>query len=234
MDKAIKSSNLRMLEFAANKLGDLCQEVVFLGGCTTALLIDDESSPDVRFTIDVDCIVDVISRNAYSKFEKALRKQGFKNAIHEEVMCRWTFDDLVLDVMPIDEKILGFSNYCYKSAIKHPFIYEFPNSLNIKVVSAPYFLATKIEAFKARGKLDYLASHDFEDIISVIDGRLGIVKEVQHSNLELRQYLSKEFQNFTSSRAFHDALPGHFNQYGQLVEDKIDWLLDKISLMIKG
>ena len=131
-------------------------------------------------------------------------------------------------------RILGFSNYWYKSAIKHPFIYEFQNSLSIKVVSAPYFLATKIEAFKARGKLDYLASHDFEDIISVIDGRLGIVDEVQHSNLELRQYLAKEFQNFTSSRAFHDALPGHFNQYGQLVEDKVDWLLDKISLMTKG
>lgn len=198
------------------------------------MLIDDESRPDVRHTTDVDCIVDIISRSPYSKFEKSLRKQGFKNDIHADVLCRWFFDDLVLDVMPIEEKILGFGNFWYKSAIKNPWIYEFSNNLTIKVVSAPYFLATKIEAFKTRGKLDYLASHDFEDIISVIAGRIDLALEVQRSNPELRQYLVTEFNSFISSRAFHDAIPGHFTQYGRLVEDKVEWLLEKISLIIKA
>jgi hypothetical protein len=34
------------------------------------------------------------------------------------------------------------------------------------MVTAPYFLATKIEAFYGRGKKDFLASHDMEDIIN--------------------------------------------------------------------
>ena len=39
------------------------------------------------------------------------------------------------------------------------------------MVTAPYFMATKIEAFYGRGGDDFLGSHDMEDIITVIDGR---------------------------------------------------------------
>ena len=73
--------------------------------------------PDVRYTLDVDCIVDVISRNQYYQLEKKLNKQGFKKSITEDVICRWFYDDVILDVMPTDEAILGFGNRWYKQAI---------------------------------------------------------------------------------------------------------------------
>lgn len=227
----IGASNLRMLEFAATKLGDLCEDLIFVGGCTTALLINDKASPDVRFTMDVDCIIDVISAGAYYKFEKKLRAKGFEQSLNEGVICRWVLDELLLDVMPTDEKILGFSNCWYKSAIEHPFSYRFATGIEIKVVSAPYFLATKIEAFKARGASDYLASHDFEDIIAVLNGRIDIVSEVKNSSSELRKYLADEIRVFNQSRAFHDALPGHLSQYGLLAEERARWLLDIILKM---
>lgn len=40
-------------------------------------------------------------------------------------------------------------------------------------------IATKIEAFKGRGRGDFFASHDLEDLIFVMDGRSTIVEEVQ-------------------------------------------------------
>ena len=55
------TSNLKMLEFVARKLRALNEEVVFIGGCTTALFINDPLSLDVRPTWDVDCIIDVLS-----------------------------------------------------------------------------------------------------------------------------------------------------------------------------
>jgi hypothetical protein len=64
--------------------------------------------------------------------------------------------------------------------------------LEIRVVTAPYFLATKIEAFKGRGRGDFLASHDLEDLIYVIDGRSTIVEEVQTATPLLREYLRAE------------------------------------------
>lgn len=104
-----------MLEFVATKLGPLNDEAVYLGGCSTALFMTDSLLLDVRPTKDVDCIVDIVSRCEYYKFAKKLEKQGFKQSINESVMCRWHFDDVILDVMPTDEEILTFGNRWYKS-----------------------------------------------------------------------------------------------------------------------
>jgi hypothetical protein len=69
-----KLTNLRMLEFASLKLGPLSDQMMFLGGCTTALFITDQATPDVRVTVDVDCIIDAASRQAYYKLSNALLK----------------------------------------------------------------------------------------------------------------------------------------------------------------
>src|SRR3990167_4991890 len=139
INEVIKLSNLRMLQFVAIKLQDLCHDVVFLGGCTTGIFITDLASPDVRHTLDVDCIVDVISLNQYHTLEKKLQKQGFKKSMQDDVVCRWHYDDVILDVMPTDEKILGFGNRWYKQALQHSVNHLIHDNLIVKSVTAPYF-----------------------------------------------------------------------------------------------
>jgi hypothetical protein len=124
------ASNLAMLEFVARKLGKLKDQFIFLGGCTTALFITDPAAPDIRSTIDVDCIVDVASLVQYHKIERTLQKLGFKKSLVEEVICRWYYDDAILDVMPTDEKILGFSNYWYHIIANSQFHVALPGHLN--------------------------------------------------------------------------------------------------------
>ena len=80
INKQSQTANLAMLQIVADKLGDLCENVVFLGGCTTALLINDPVSPDVRRTFDVDCIIDVISVSI-TKYLNALGKKALSNLV---------------------------------------------------------------------------------------------------------------------------------------------------------
>lgn len=127
-----------MLEFVARKLGPLNNEVIYLGGCTTALFITDPLSLDVRPTKDVDCIVDIVSLPKYYQFGKKLSSQGFKQSIDESVICRWHYDEVILDVMPIDENVLKFGNRWYKEAIEHSITHELDDNLIIKSVTAPY------------------------------------------------------------------------------------------------
>lgn len=105
----------------------------------------------------------------------------------EDVICRWFYDDVILDMMPTNEKILGFGNRWYKKAIASSIIHSLTDNIEIRMVTAPYFLATKLEAFKTRGKMDFYASHDFEDIVSILDGRLEIVAEICRSEDELKK-----------------------------------------------
>lgn len=232
--KSQKLANLYMLEKVAKQLGPLCKDVVFLGGCTTALFITDSAAPDVRYTLDVDCIVDVISRNQYHQLEKQLRKQGFKQSLEENVICRWQFDNVILDVMPTDEKILGFGNKWYKPAIKNANKHNINKTVEINVVTTAYFLATKIEALKTRGKMDFFASHDFEDIVSVIDGRAELKQDIKDSDVKLKSYLQQSFKQILDDRSFHDALPGHFNIYGNLAKDRIELFLDSVEQIISS
>ncbi|WP_233579721.1 hypothetical protein [Legionella septentrionalis] len=122
--------------------------------------------------------------------------------MNDDVICRWHFDEIILDVMPTDEKILGWGNYWYKEAINHAISHQITEDLCIKSVTAPYFLATKIEAFKSRGNNDFLGSHDFEDIITVIAGCVDIGKEVQASNGNLKKHLQLVFSELLENDPF--------------------------------
>jgi len=222
------TSNLKMLEFVARKLGALNDEVVYLGGCTTALFINDPLSLDVRPTLDVDCIIDVISLGQYYQFEHKLMDKGFHRSMNDEVICRWHFDDIILDVMPTDEKILGWGNQWYKEAIKHAVNHQIADDLTIKSVTAPYFLATKIEAFKSRGNNDFLGSHDFEDIITVIAGCVDIADEVVATSNKLRSYLQSVFGEMLKNDQFELALPGHVSD-GPVTMQRVQTVIQRIK-----
>lgn len=224
--------NIQMLKLAAYRLGPLLDEVVFLGGCTTALLVTDPAAPSARYTLDVDCIVDVLSKSDYYRLAERLHQQGFKPSPADDVICRWHFDELILDVMPVDEKVLGFGNRWNRAAMGHAQRYPLTDDVTINIVTVPYFLATKLEAFRTRGQMDFLASHDFEDIIGVLDACVTWPQEVLQADAALIDYLVDHFGTMLKMRAFHDALPGHFSPYGALAEERIRLTVEKITMMV--
>ena len=73
--------------------------------------------------------------------------------------------------MPTEEKILGFSNKWYLAAVHTAQSVKVNNAVTIRLITAPVFICTKLDAFCDRGKGDYIGSHDLEDIIAVIDAR---------------------------------------------------------------
>ena len=163
----------------------------------------------MRETKDVDVIVEVTTRAEYYTLSKKLRELGFKEDQSEDApLCRWVMKGVILDVMPTDSEILGFSNAWYPVAMKEAVEIELPNGNKIKIVTAPYFLATKLEAFEGRGNGDYLLSHDLEDLISVVDGRPEIIEEVRRSDEDVKNYLSEKFNILLGDSRFIEALPG--------------------------
>lgn len=222
------TANLKMLEFVARKLGRLNDEVVYLGGCTVGLLITDSLLFDVRPTIDVDCIINIVSMSEYYQFAEKLKNQGFKEAANESVICRWYYDDVILDVMPNDEKILGFSNIWYKDAIKTATVHQLADDLIVRSVSAPYFIATKMVAFNARGDRDFLASPDLEDIVNVISGRKELVQEVNLENEKVKNYLKSFFKKLLQDDEFMASLPTHINE-GPVTDERLKVVIDRMK-----
>lgn len=204
--------NVENLVTAARLLGELADEVVFVGGAATGLLLTDPAAPDVRPTLDVDVVVEVASLPMYHRFGARLRERGFLEAPEEDVICRWKHREgkIVLDVMPTDKDIIGFSNPWYLPAMRHAQGLDV-EGLTLRVISAPFFLATKVEAFNSPGRKgggDFMASHDLEDIITVLDGRPEVVDEARQAPEDLRGFLAKTFTTWLDLDDFLDGLPG--------------------------
>ncbi len=206
----MRSRNTELLAATAELLRPVLGELVFVGGAITSLLVTDVGSGAPRATVDVDAIAEITSYAEYSAFGERLRDIGFSEDTSEGApLCRWVQKGLILDVMPMSEDILGFSNRWYRAALSAATLHVLSPNLKVRVITAPYFLATKIEAFRGRGNGDFFTSHDLEDLIFVIDGRSTIAAEVQAETIGLRKYLAVQIKAFLAMPDFMDALPGY-------------------------
>ena len=85
----------------------------------TSLLVTDEGAGVPRTTLDVDAIAEISFYAEYTVFGERLRALGLSEDTSEDApLCRWVQSGTILDVMPLDEKILGFSNRWYPAGWK--------------------------------------------------------------------------------------------------------------------
>ena len=162
----------------------------------------------IRPTNDVDAIVDVTSYAKYSQLAERLRALGLAEDTSDGApICRWLHQDLIVDVMPTDARILGFSNQWYLPAIRSSQTISIAES-QVRLVTPVYFIASKLDAFHGRGKDDIVMSHDLEDIIAVVDGRRELIGEIQRATAEVRRYIAIEINALLGNKVFVESLSG--------------------------
>jgi predicted nucleotidyltransferase len=209
------SRNLFLLETAAVRLGDLLSEVVFVGGSTLDLMVSDEGAAPVRPTTDVDVVVEITTYHEYVAFAERLRAIGFSEDMREKApLCRWRHGDLTLDVMPLDASTLGFTNRWYQGVFDTAAPAKLQSGIEIRLVTAPFFLGTKLEAFRARGQGDFYGSHDIEDVVAVIDGRESLLSEIHSAPADLIAYLAEATTGLLATPAFMESISGHLPNDG--------------------
>lgn len=185
--------NHELISYVAEGLGDdFLAECAFVGGCTTAMLVTDSAVlDDIRFTDDVDLVIELAGISAWEKLTVNLAAKGFKITGEDEVNCRFRFNDVIVDVMPSDPSILGYANRWYVEGLAQAIPFALPNGRTIRIFKPAYFLATKLEAFNGRGNGDPYHK-DVEDIIILLDGRPELLAEAREAREELRQYIAGE------------------------------------------
>jgi hypothetical protein len=203
-------SNLELLELAARTLEALLPEIVFVGGCAIGQLITDPGAGPVRATFDVDVIAEIVSYAEYVVFSNRLKQLGLNEDTREGApVCRWRHGELTLDVMPLDDRVLGFSNRWYPEVLRTATEAGLPSGRILRVIAAPLFVATKIEAFGSRGSKDFFASRDLEDVVTVVDGRASLAEEVSGSSGEVKTYVGQGVKDLLRESRFLEALPGY-------------------------
>ena len=184
--------NITAIRIVYEALGDLRNKVAFVGGVVVPLYSDTQSI-EARFTSDVDVIIELLNYSSLARLEEQLVKMGFQNDIESRIICRYKIKGITVDIMSTTLDTFGFSNKWYPEGYKYSIQYQIGDNYSIKILNAPYFIATKFEAFKDRGKNDGRTSQDFEDIIYILENRRGIWEEIVQLSGEIKEYLILEF-----------------------------------------
>jgi len=204
--------NITRIKAVSNALGELKDKVVFVGGATVSLYVD-RIAPESRPTDDVDILIEISSRWNFADIEEELRKQGFQNDSSAIFLGRYLLPGIIVDIMPTDEKILGFSNIWYSEGFKNSIDFTIDELHKVKIFSPAYFIASKIEAFKNRGNKDGRLSSDFEDIVYVLENRRTIWTEMSNAEPVLRDYLYSEFNKLKNNPHIEEWIASHSSSY---------------------
>jgi predicted nucleotidyltransferase len=201
--------NVQRVELVTAALGELRDKLVLVGGCAASLLIDTPTAPAPRVTYDVDLIAQATALRDYHALEKQIGQRGFTRDLSPDApICRWQLGAVKVDLMPTDERVLGFANRWYPLAAATARRVLLPSGTPIHLIATPAFLATKFEAFLTRGRSDLLVSHDFEDIVNVVEGCATIEDDMAGAQEEVRNYLSARFSDVIAAPDFENILPG--------------------------
>jgi len=208
--------NIVRLKAVANILSDFREQVVFVGGATISLYASKPELTSIRSTDDVDVVIELVSTGEFYLLQQQLLSLGFKHDINAPIISRFLYQGLKVDFMPTDPSILGFTNRWYKEGIQQKIKVDLGEQAKVYIFSAPYFLASKMEAFLSRGKSDLFASHDLEDVIYVLDHRPTVLEEIMMAPQPVKDYLREQFNKLVTNSLFEEALLGHVEQQNAL------------------
>lgn len=188
-------SNLERLQKVAAGLGELNESVVYVGGTITELYVSDPAATDIRSTMDVDCVIELASYKRFNELSELLRSKGFQNdQTPNAPLCRWIYKGETVDIMPDDEKIIGFYNKWYHPAIANKKSEILSDGQTIYIFPVTYYIATKLEALAGRGGNDLRTSHDLEDIIYILNNCPEFTSLFhQEIDQDLKTYLKEKF-----------------------------------------
>lgn len=223
--------NLEVIRKIAVSLGAMNEQVVYVGGATVSLYINDPAADDVRPTKDLDISLAIASLGELEVIRKQLIRKGFKQSPEDDIICRFRYEDIKVDVM--STKAVGWApaNPWFASGFAQKEIIEIEDQ-KIQILPLPYFLASKFSAFNDRGAIDPRTSHDLEDIVYVLDNRMDIVEKLAKVPDDVRSYLADQLQRILDDRVMHEAILG--NLFYETREERYQRIIKCIKQIVNG
>lgn len=224
--------NREVIKVIANALGTINERVIYVGGAVVSLYIDDATADDVRPTKDVDITLEIANLGELERLREELIARGFYQSSEDNVICRFRYTDIQLDVMATREIGWAPANVWFERGF--PLVHEKKvDNQVIKILPLPYYFATKFSAFHDRGYKDPRTSQDFEDIVYLLNHTSDIKEQLTDIAPDLKQYLKIEFQNILDNPILQEAIIANlfyedqmsrFNKIMELLKDCVNSL----------
>ena len=209
------------IEKVVTGLGDLGDSMVFVGGSIVSFYADDPGAGEARPTEDIDMTLSSTGSYSWDLIQEELIELGF-NPNPGRSICSYTFEGIEVDIMPSTAGSPGPVNSWYEPGFDTKVFVRVGN-VSISLLSAPYFLASKFEAFQDRGA-DPRLSDDLEDIVYVLDNRINLVDEITKTDDEVKNFIVESLRNFQNHPNWEEIISAHLE-----TEERFPMIAKKIE-----
>jgi hypothetical protein len=145
-----------------------------------------------------------------------LTEKGFKQSAEDDVMCRFRYEDVKVDVMATEAIGWAPGSTWFAKGFKHCQVISL-DEVKISLLPLSYFLATKFSAFYDRGGEDPRTSHDFEDIVYLLNYTINLKELILESDENVKLFLKKAFENILEDSVIQEAILGNLFYEDQTV-----------------
>ena len=223
-----KVINIGIVSEIAKALGEIKDDIVFVGGAVVSLYTDDPAADEIRPTKDIDMTLQIVNLHHWQQINEKLAELGFNPDPYGQSICSYKYNDIPVDIMATEDGPLGPANRWFKPGFENLWTAK-AKEQEIKILSAPCYLATKFEAFKHRGS-DYRTSHDIEDIIYILDNRINIVEDIARDNTLISSFIKDQLFEIVKKGLLKEVLMAHIHPI--MSDERIPIVDKKISKIL--
>ncbi|MFO8000703.1 MAG: nucleotidyl transferase AbiEii/AbiGii toxin family protein [Marinilabilia sp.] len=224
-----RTINIAVVAEVAEALRELKDQMVFVGGAVVSLYVDDPAADEIRPTQDIDMTLNIVNLTHWQEVQEKLAHLGFHPNPFGHAICSYKYKDIPVDIMAMEDGPLGPSNKWYKIGFDNLWAAQAKDQ-EIRILSAPCYLATKFEAYTNRG-VDYRTSHDIEDIVYVLDNRIHIVEEIEKDDMRIRGYVKQQLKEIINKGLLNELLMSHIHPL--MLEERMPIVEEKIAQILK-
>lgn len=221
--------NIGVIKKVAAALGNLNEQVVYVGGAVVSLYADDEAADDVRPTKDIDISLSIATLHELEILRQELVQKGFIQSAEDDVVCRFRFEDIKVDVMSTIAVGWAPANPWFAPGFNLKQQVEMDGQF-IRILPLSYFLASKFTAYNDRGNKEPRTSHDFEDITYLLDNRIHLAEEINNSPEDVRTFLKIEFTKIVQDSVKQEAIMA--NLYYETQTIRFNNILSKLNAIV--
>ncbi len=197
-----------------------------------SLYIDDPSAEDIRPTKDIDLTFQITTVSQLEALREALIDKGFHEHTDSDVICRFAYEDLLVDVMSTQTIGWAPGNRWFASGFDKAITVHIED-VEVQILPLPYFIASKMDAFFDRGMKDLYASHDLEDIVYLFNYATKLVDQILGAEEDaVKNYLVASIKTIRENEQIMNALPGHL--YFDGVDERMEIIIDKMNAIVNG
>lgn len=223
-----KKINLGIVRKVAHALGELNEQVAYVGGATVSLYADDPAADDVRPTKDIDIILHIVSFAELTALQDKLGEKGIFPDPESKITCRFKYEDVLIDVMSTKEVGWAPSDPWFQPGFRNLEKFAIDEKTEVNIFPVAYFLAAKFSAFADRGG-DPRTSKDFEDIIYVLDNRLNISNEIRRAPSDVLEFLRGNLTRLLEPD-MEEAISAHLSPFTEA--SRYQLLMEKLKVLL--